>query len=71
MNNNVLMFLYGSVIGVIVFSLVLSIFDVEVTRAGSAQRKIHTEAVSRGYGEWVIKTNDFDVSTPKTEFRWK
>jgi hypothetical protein len=68
MSDNINAFFGGAAIGLLVFVLIVNAFDAS---PAATARKIHTEAVSRGYGEWVVKTNDFDASTPRTEFRWK
>jgi hypothetical protein len=68
MNNLLDSFLSGVII--VIIGLAALLFFTGHT-ADKTQRRIHQEAVSLGYGQWIVNTNALDSGiAPTTTFQW-
>ena len=60
-------FVCGIVAGII---LLIGLMQLTDSSPVALQRKVRQEAVQLGYGKWIIDTDRFDGSSPKTRFEW-
>jgi hypothetical protein len=58
------LFLFGWVMG---WLFITVIFNLTHTRPADINQKWRTEAISKGYGEWIV----VNPTTGETEFKWK